>query len=151
MAQERTKPTGRVLGIDLIPAQPPRGVSTIQGNFLSPDVQELARQFLAEAAARKPALPPPSALGAAEDGGEAREAAGAGADDASLDVVPDRPSYIELERASAAEAEARSGDREANAGAQGDRSQGNPRKGDRNMVDVRLIAVRKTKTVAGRS
>lgn len=41
-----TKPYGRVLGVDLIPAQPPRGVSTIQGNFLSPDVQASIRSFL---------------------------------------------------------------------------------------------------------
>lgn len=35
MAADRTSPNGRVIGIDVIPAQPPRGVSTIQGNFLS--------------------------------------------------------------------------------------------------------------------
>ena len=41
-----TRPNGRVLGVDLIPAQPPRGVSTIQGDFLSPDVQASIRSFL---------------------------------------------------------------------------------------------------------
>lgn len=41
-----TKPSGRVLGVDIIPAQPPRGVSTIQGNFLSRDVQASIRAFL---------------------------------------------------------------------------------------------------------
>ena len=41
-----TKPSGRVIGVDIIPAQPPRGVSTIQGNFLSPDVQVSIRSFL---------------------------------------------------------------------------------------------------------
>ena len=41
-----TKPSGRVLGVDIIPAQPPKGVSTIQGNFLSPDVQASMRSFL---------------------------------------------------------------------------------------------------------
>lgn len=41
-----TKPSGRVLGVDIIPAQPPRGVSTIQGNFLAPDVQTSIRSFL---------------------------------------------------------------------------------------------------------
>ncbi len=46
MAIDLTKPTGRVLGVDLIPAQPPRGVSTIQGDFLSPDVQASIRAFL---------------------------------------------------------------------------------------------------------
>lgn len=43
---DRTKPNGRVLGVDIIPAQPPKGVSTIQGNFLAPDVQEYILDFL---------------------------------------------------------------------------------------------------------
>lgn len=37
-----------MLGIDIIPAQPPKGVSTIQGNFLSPAVQEEVKRFLRE-------------------------------------------------------------------------------------------------------
>ena len=37
-----------MLGIDIIPAQPPKGVSTIQGNFLSPAVQEEVKIFLRE-------------------------------------------------------------------------------------------------------
>ena len=43
---DRTHPNGRVLGIDIIPAQPPKGVSTIQGNFLSPGVQEEVKRYL---------------------------------------------------------------------------------------------------------
>lgn len=35
-----------MLGVDLIPVQPPKGVSTIQGNFLSPDVQAEIKSFL---------------------------------------------------------------------------------------------------------
>jgi 21S rRNA (uridine2791-2'-O)-methyltransferase len=46
VAIELTKPYGRVLGVDLIPTQPPKGVSTIQGNFLSPDVQNDIKHFL---------------------------------------------------------------------------------------------------------
>ena len=42
----RTTPDGRVIGIDLIPAQPPRGVSTIQGNFLSPVIQDEVRAYV---------------------------------------------------------------------------------------------------------
>lgn len=34
------------MGVDIIPAQPPKGVSTIQGNFLSPDVQQYVTDFL---------------------------------------------------------------------------------------------------------
>lgn len=46
MAIDRTQPYGRVLGIDIIPAQPPKGVSTIQGNFLAPEVQAYVQEFL---------------------------------------------------------------------------------------------------------
>jgi len=35
-----------VIGIDIIPAQPPKGVSTIQGNFLAESVQEEVKNFL---------------------------------------------------------------------------------------------------------
>lgn len=43
---DRTLPNGRVIGIDIIPAQPPKGVSTIQGNFLSRAVQDEVKRFL---------------------------------------------------------------------------------------------------------
>lgn len=46
MAVDLTRPDGRVLGVDLIPTQPPEGVSTIQGNFLSPKVQDFIKKFL---------------------------------------------------------------------------------------------------------
>ena len=46
MAVDCTRPNGRVLGVDIIPAQPPKGVSTIQGNFLSPEVQNYVQDFL---------------------------------------------------------------------------------------------------------
>ncbi|KAL4901963.1 hypothetical protein BDW74DRAFT_169912 [Aspergillus multicolor] len=46
VALARTQPKGRVLGVDIIPSQPPRGVSTIQGNFLDPAVQAYAREFV---------------------------------------------------------------------------------------------------------
>ena len=42
----RTQPNGRVLGVDIIPAQPPKGVSTIQGNFLAPEIQAYIQDFL---------------------------------------------------------------------------------------------------------
>ena len=34
--------------MDILPAQPPRGVSTIQGNFLSPEIQAEVRAFVAD-------------------------------------------------------------------------------------------------------
>ncbi|KAF2720126.1 FtsJ-domain-containing protein [Polychaeton citri CBS 116435] len=46
VAVNRTSPGGRVVGIDVIPAQPPRGASSIQGNFLSAAVREEVRQFV---------------------------------------------------------------------------------------------------------
>jgi 21S rRNA (uridine2791-2'-O)-methyltransferase len=48
VAVERTKPNGRIVGIDIIPAQPPKGVSTIQGNFLSTEVQSEVKRFLSD-------------------------------------------------------------------------------------------------------
>jgi 21S rRNA (uridine2791-2'-O)-methyltransferase len=36
------------VGIDVIPAQPPRGVSALQGDFLSEGVQGLVREFVRE-------------------------------------------------------------------------------------------------------
>ncbi|KAF2659511.1 FtsJ-domain-containing protein [Lophiostoma macrostomum CBS 122681] len=46
VAVTRTAPDGRVIGIDIIPTQPPRGVSTIQGNFLSPVIQAEVRAYV---------------------------------------------------------------------------------------------------------
>ncbi|KAJ5672431.1 hypothetical protein N7507_001558 [Penicillium longicatenatum] len=46
VAISRTQPNGRVLGVDIIPAQPPKGVSTIQGNFLAPEIQAYIQDFL---------------------------------------------------------------------------------------------------------
>ncbi|KAL8802632.1 MAG: hypothetical protein Q9182_003685 [Xanthomendoza sp. 2 TL-2023] len=46
VAFDRTSPHGRVVGIDVIPAQPPAGVSTIQGNFLSAAVQDEVKTYL---------------------------------------------------------------------------------------------------------
>ncbi|KAI0996996.1 hypothetical protein K3495_g11187 [Podosphaera aphanis] len=48
IAVERTKPNGRVIGIDIIPAQPPKGASSIQGDFLSPCVQAEVKRFLSD-------------------------------------------------------------------------------------------------------
>lgn len=47
VAVERTRPNGRVIGVDLLPVQPPDGVSSIQGNFLDPWVQSELRDMLA--------------------------------------------------------------------------------------------------------
>ncbi|RAQ49865.1 hypothetical protein AFGD_012497 [Aspergillus flavus] len=46
VAVSRTGPNGRVLGVDIIPAQPPKGVFTIQGNFLDPSIQAYVQNFL---------------------------------------------------------------------------------------------------------
>ncbi|KAK1728867.1 FtsJ-like methyltransferase [Colletotrichum acutatum] len=93
VAVELTKPNGQVLGIDIIPAQPPRGVSTIQGNFLSPDVQGMVKDYLERARHRKKISPP-----ADED-----EELENDEDDPSVDseatVIEEKPSYIDMERA----------------------------------------------------
>ncbi len=46
VAISKTQPGGRVVGIDVIPAQPPKGVSTLQGDFLSPEIREEVRRFV---------------------------------------------------------------------------------------------------------
>ncbi|KAI9818296.1 MAG: 2' O-ribose methyltransferase [Thelocarpon impressellum] len=59
VAVSRTTPGGRVIGIDLIPAAPPRGVSTIQGNFLSPAVQDAVKRFVRDPSQGLYRAPPP--------------------------------------------------------------------------------------------
>ncbi len=48
VAVNRTQPGGKVVGIDIIPAQPPRGVSTLQGDFLSPAIREELVKYVRE-------------------------------------------------------------------------------------------------------
>ena len=125
---ERTKPAGRVLGIDLIPAQPPRGVSTIQGNFLAPTVRQMVKDFLARTPAH-PQIPKTlqspasssmaaSTTSAADDidydsdvqddldaiSEERVEDAASPPQRTVTDVVVDRPSYIDMERQASAHA-----------------------------------------------
>jgi 21S rRNA (uridine2791-2'-O)-methyltransferase len=82
VAVERTKPNGRVVGIDLIPAQPPKGVSTIQGNFLSPVVQNMVKDYLVEFAQRRNPVYREEETSEDEEG-----------------IITERPSYIDKERA----------------------------------------------------
>ncbi|KAI8153078.1 rRNA methyltransferase 2 [Colletotrichum sp. SAR 10_70] len=90
VAADRTKPHGQVLGIDIIPAQPPKGVSTIQGNFLSPDVQEMVKDYLIRHKKGRPARPPASTT--SSEGEES-----IGTDESA--IIEDQPSYIDMERA----------------------------------------------------
>ncbi|KAG5957695.1 hypothetical protein E4U58_005703, partial [Claviceps cyperi] len=46
VAYQRTRPRGRVIGIDLLPSTPPPGVATFQGDFLSPRVRQLVKEFI---------------------------------------------------------------------------------------------------------
>lgn len=73
VAIERTQPGGRVLGIDLIPAQPPKGVSTIQGNFLSPDVRADVKAFLRDS--QRGRLRKPQILATSEEEALSQQAA----------------------------------------------------------------------------
>lgn len=88
VAVERTKPNGRIVGIDLIPAQPPKGVSTIQGNFLSPIVQNMVKEYLAEFSQRRST---PNRDTEVSDDEES--------------VVAEKPSYIDAERAESIESD----------------------------------------------
>jgi len=46
VAIDRVSPTGRVIGVDILPAQPPPGVSTFQGSIKSAGLRELLKNFL---------------------------------------------------------------------------------------------------------
>jgi 21S rRNA (uridine2791-2'-O)-methyltransferase len=83
---ERTKPNGRIVGIDIIPAQPPKGVSTIQGNFLSKEVREEVKKFLSDPDRGRPRQQVFSPL---EDGGSVGHTG---------PIIDQNRSYIELER-----------------------------------------------------
>ncbi|KAF7858711.1 uncharacterized protein EAF02_011035 [Botrytis sinoallii] len=90
VAYERTQPHGRILGIDIIPAQPPQGVSTIQGNFLSRRVQKSVKNFLLDperGRPRRPLFSTPSSEDVEND-----------KDPATFDIAASEPSYIDLER-----------------------------------------------------
>lgn len=77
---DRTRPNGKVIGIDLIPAQPPKGVATFQGDFLSPKVQNMVKKFISKSVAVSG--PPDSSPGSEhEEKG-----------------ITDQPSYIDLGR-----------------------------------------------------
>ncbi|AEO59284.1 hypothetical protein MYCTH_2307459 [Thermothelomyces thermophilus ATCC 42464] len=113
VAVDRTAPNGTVVGIDIIPAQPPRGVSTIQGNFLSPGVRDMVKQFLLDAERKRRAERAAAGKGkkveeeeeAEREGGDENGVQGGG----GAEVVADRPSYIDLERMAAKQSEAESG------------------------------------------
>ncbi|KAL0930221.1 rossmann-fold nad (+)-binding protein [Colletotrichum truncatum] len=96
VAADRTKPNGQVLGIDIIPAQPPKGVSTIQGNFLSPDVQNMVKDHLVRAKKRRNDESPAPAPSSSEGEESSYED---GTEDVEPSVIEDKPSYIDMERA----------------------------------------------------
>lgn len=56
VAVERSKPRGRVIGVDILPCRPPPGVSAIQGNFLSKSVQDELKLMLSNPELGRPAV-----------------------------------------------------------------------------------------------
>jgi 21S rRNA (uridine2791-2'-O)-methyltransferase len=48
VAVSKTNPGGRVIGIDVIPSQPPAGANALQGNFLSIEVRDRLREFVSD-------------------------------------------------------------------------------------------------------
>ena len=100
VAVTKTSPGGRVVGIDVIPAQPPRGVSTIQGNFLSPEVQAEVRAYVQDPQRGRPRKR--TVLQRQEDASEEDTAIS----EQELDEL--ERSYIDIERA--AQLDAHEGD-----------------------------------------
>lgn len=107
VAKDATAPNGVVVGIDLIPAQPPRGVTSIQGDFLSPRVRALVKDVLVEQIRRKERdrreKQQVDAVSSALDG------AGAEGESAEASVVADQPSYIDQEKQATQDIEAATG------------------------------------------
>jgi 21S rRNA (uridine2791-2'-O)-methyltransferase len=48
VAVERTSPNGKVLGVDIIPTNPPKGASAIQANILSKKTHIIVRNFFVD-------------------------------------------------------------------------------------------------------
>lgn len=83
---------GRVVGVDVIPVQPPKGVNGIQGDFLSPDVQARVRDFLRD-----------------ESRGRMRRMPGDGTENAG-DMAPvEETGYLDRERAATSDSEREDG------------------------------------------
>lgn len=139
VALDRTKPNGKVVGIDIIPAQPPRGVTTIQGNFLYPGVQDLVKDYLLEVSKRggvddlkrlssqsSSSSTTPSSSSSSSTWSNIGEPAEVTADEnpATTTTIIDKPSYIDTERSESLDSD------EASWASPGDEEQGR-------LVDVR--------------
>ncbi len=135
VAVERTKPGGRIVGIDIIPAQPPRGVSTIQGNFLSPRVRGMVKRFVEEGERREKERREQERRVTKED---ERESQGEGERE-KREGVEERPSYIDLERMDAGESTSATATSEA-PGEEATPAEGQSQQ-EKNLrlVDVRVI------------
>lgn len=106
VAKDATAPNGVVVGIDLIPAQPPRGVTSIQGDFLSPRVRALVKDVLVEQVRRKERdRQERQQIDAASSASERVEAEGESAEGS---VVAEQPSYIDQEKQATQDIEAAS-------------------------------------------
>lgn len=103
VAKDATAPNGVVVGIDLIPAQPPRGVTSIQGDFLSPRVRALVKDVLAEQVRRKERergeRQQVDAMASGSERADAEEESTEGS------VVADQSSYIDQEKQAAQDIE----------------------------------------------
>ena len=107
VAKDATGPNGVVVGIDLIPAQPPRGVTSIQGDFLSPRVRALVKDVLVEQVKRRERTRKErQQIEAASSASERADAEGEGAEGS---VVADQPSYIDQEKQATQDIEAATG------------------------------------------
>lgn len=106
VAKDATAPNGVVVGIDLIPAQPPRGVTSIQGDFLSPRVRALVKDVLVEQIRRKERdRRERQQVDATASGSERVDTEGEG-EGTEGSVVADQPSYIDQEKQATQDIEA---------------------------------------------
>jgi len=123
-----------VIGVDILPATPPRGVSTIQGDFLSPAIQAEVRSFVQDPTKGR-TRPARSLLPENDDDEDLDE-------DTADDIFAEK-GYIEMERSSRQHTAASANDNGGGGGQQHGEAQSGapPRQKDRDAASGRVVDV----------
>lgn len=96
VAVERTKNQGRVFGVDILLTQPPPGVCSIQGNFLSRNVQDELKRLLSNSEHGKTRNAVTAY--ASQEEADAEDSRKAGDLEESIETVTDQLGYLDLEK-----------------------------------------------------
>ncbi|KAI9900060.1 hypothetical protein N3K66_004322 [Trichothecium roseum] len=107
IALEHTRPHGLVFGVDLCPANPPAGMSAMQGDFLSPQIQSFMKMFIKSWEKKRPVAAPTAPQPEEEDA--ETEADAKTGERSKVDGVA-RQSYIDMERQASADQDPKQGE-----------------------------------------